>query len=303
MMNIVKTPPQRVWLVLRIALTVGLLAALWQAVDGAGVFAVLAAASPVWVGAAVGCLMLQTALSAQRWRVTAAALQQNFGAGYALREYFLSQAVNQALPGAVMGDAARAVRARASNGLMVAGQAVFLERLAGQIAMLAVFAGAFLATDVVTGGVDWPPVLRGSLYTCLIAASIALLAVLVVASRSGNSPWLRPVRTALLSRQVLPQQIGLGVAITVFNLAAVACAAKAAGVDLSVMEVMALVPVMLFAMLVPLTVSGWGVREGAAVLILPLAGVSATDAVAASILFGLAILVSVLPGVAVALRS
>lgn len=292
-------PP--VWMGVRIALTVALFAALWQAVDGAEIVATLAAASPVWVGAAIGCLLLQTALSAQRWRVTAAALGQTFGVSYALREYFLSQAVNQALPGAVMGDAARAVRARGQNGLLVAGQAVFFERLAGQIAIFAIFLAAFLATDSVAGGVDWPPAMRGTMYICLIAAGAALL-VLLVAQRASAAAWLEPLRRAFMSRQVLPQQIGLGVAIVLCNLAAFACAARAVGVSLGIIETFALVPVVLFAMLIPFTVSGWGAREGAAAVILPLAGVAAADAVAASILFGLAIIGSVLPGAFMALK-
>ena len=293
-------PP--VWLAVRVVLTVALFAALWQTVDGAEILATLAAASPVWVGAAIGCLLLQTALSAQRWRLTAAALGQTFGASYALREYFLSQAVNQAVPGAVIGDAARAVRARGQMGLLIAGQAVFFERLAGQIAMFAVFLVAFLATDAVAGGVDWPPALRGTLYVCLITAAAALLALLV-AQRASAAAWLEPLRRALLTRQVLPQQISLGGAIVLCNLAAFACAARAVWVNLSVIETLALVPVVLFAMLIPFTVSGWGVREGAAAVILPLAGVAAADAVAASIFFGVAILCSVLPGAFVALKS
>lgn len=292
----------QLWLGVRVTLTVAVFAALWQAVDGEAVLTILMAASPVWVGAAIGCLLLQTALSAQRWRVTAAALGQSFGAAYALREYFLSQAVNQALPGAVVGDAARAVRARGQNGLVVAGQAVFFERLAGQIAMFTVFMIAFLATDMVAGGVDWPVAMRGTLYVCVIVAGAALLALLV-ALNARVAALFDPLRRALLSRQVLSQQIGLGAAIVTCNLAAFACAAMAAGVNLSIIETMALVPVVLFAMLIPFAVSGWGVREGAAAVILPLAGATPTDAVAASILFGLAILVSTLPGALMALRS
>lgn len=293
---------QPVWMGVRIAATAALLAALWQTVGGAGILATLAAASPLWITAAIGCLLLQTILSAQRWRVTAAALGQTLGASHALREYLLSQAVNQALPGAVVGDAARAVRARGEDGLLVAGQAVFFERLAGQIVMFAVFVAAFLGTDAVAGGVDWPPAMRGTLYVCLITASAALLTLLVARSTPAAA-WLDPLHRALLSRQVLPQQVGLGAAIVLCNLAAFACAAAAVGVNLSIVETLALVPVVLFAMLIPFTVSGWGIREGAAAVIIPLAGATATDAVAASVLFGLAILISTLPGAFMALRS
>jgi hypothetical protein len=61
-----------------------------------------------------------------------------------VREYYLAQIVNQSLPGGMIGDAGRAVRARAQAGLLAAGQAVVFERLAGQIAMFLALAVAFL---------------------------------------------------------------------------------------------------------------------------------------------------------------
>ncbi len=297
-----QNPHQRLWTVSRIAITVALVVALWQVAGGEQIVAVLSGATPVWVGAAVGCLVLQTVFSAQRWRAVAAALQQNLAVGYALREYFLSQAINQALPGAVMGDAARVFRARASNGLIIAGQAVLFERLAGQCALFAVFAGSFLATDAVAGGVDWPPALRGTFYACLTRVGVALF-TLVIANHTGITPWLTPLHQALLSHKVVLRQLSLGAAITICNLSAFAFSAQAVAVDLSVSETLSLVPILLFAMLIPLTVSGWGMREGAAAFILPLADVSTTDAIAASILFGIAILVSVLPGFAIGLKQ
>lgn len=302
MTSAVKSLRPRIWTGLRIALTLALLAALWQAVDGAEIAAALSTAAPVWIGAAVALLLAQTALSAQRWRVTARALGQDINAGYALREYFLSQAVNQTVPGAVMGDAARAVRARGGEGLLVAAQAVVFERLAGQIAMFVTFATAFLATDAVAGGLDWPPAFRGTLYLCLAAgATVFLFAILGGGLRLA--PWLGPLGRALLGRDVVAVQAVLGVVITVCNLAAVACAARAVGVELSFVETVALVPVMLFAMLIPVTISGWGLREGAAAFILPIAGASAAEAVAASIVFGVALILSVLPGAIAALKS
>lgn len=293
--------PAPVWFGLRLALTCGILALLWFAVDGAAALKAVANASVVWLCAAIGALLLQTALSAQRWRVTAAQLGQTLSPSFALREYFLSQALNQSLPGAVAGDAARAVRARGEQGLLVATQAVVFERLAGQVAMFLTLAVAFAFTDLTPGGLEWPSVWAASLWMIVLGALAVSVAALLLAD-VPNQPlaklrrWVAPLVRALLARRVLPAQIVLGAAITVCNLAAFAFAARAVGIAMSPAEVAALVPVILFAMLVPFTVSGWGVREGAAALVLPLAGVAAADAVAASIVFGVAMWLAVLPG-------
>jgi hypothetical protein len=80
------------------------------------------------------------------------------------------------------------------------------------------------------------------------------------------------------------------------QLAAFAFCARAVGVDLGLAEAAALVPLILFTMLIPISMSGWGLREGAAAALLPLAGATASGGLAASVAFGLTFVASVLPG-------
>ena len=99
-------------------------------------------------------------------------------------------------------------------------------------------------------------------------------------------------------RRAVPAHIVLSLGTTVCNLSAFAFCARAVGVALDPITVVALVPVILFAMVIPLSIAGWGLREGAAVVILPVAGVAAGDALAASVAFGLTFIMTTLPGVA-----
>ncbi|HRM70851.1 MAG TPA: lysylphosphatidylglycerol synthase domain-containing protein, partial [Thauera phenylacetica] len=62
-----------------------------------------------------------------------------------------------------------------------------------------------------------------------------------------------------------------------------------------------LVPWVLLAMAIPLSVAGWGVREAAAALVWQAAGLEAAEGVAASVSYGVVVLLSTLPG-ALALR-
>ncbi|MCU0912178.1 MAG: flippase-like domain-containing protein, partial [Rhodobacteraceae bacterium] len=127
----------------RLALAGVLLVLLWQVADGPAAARLLAAADPAWLAAAAAALTAQTLLSALRWRLVAAQLGIRLGLREAVAEYYLSQAVNQALPGGMAGDAGRAFRSRGEAGLLASGQAVVFERLAGQVAMFAVLAVAF----------------------------------------------------------------------------------------------------------------------------------------------------------------
>ena len=292
--------PPVFWRVGQIGLTVLLFILLWRAADGPEILRSLQTANPLLLAAAVGALLSQTVLSAWRWKITAAELGQSLPLSHAIREYFMSQVINQALPGGVVGDATRAVRARSEVGLATSGLAVGLERLAGQIAMFVTLACAFVVTYLWDGGLDWPP-----RYAASIGGTIALVSLAILAggalggsiTLSGRpvARWLEMAKRALLSRRVLPAQIGLGIAITVCNLTAFGLCAWAVGAPLSAGPVFTIVPIVLFSMLIPLTVSGWGVREGAAAVLLPLAGIAAADAVAASVLFGVAMLLAVLP--------
>jgi uncharacterized membrane protein YbhN (UPF0104 family) len=249
-------------------------------------------------------LTLQTLLSALRWRLTAGQLGIGLGRIHAIREYYLGQVVNQALPGGVVGDAGRAVRARAQAGLMTSGLAVILERLAGQIAMAVTMAVAVPATVAVPGGVDWPGWLLVPVLVLLAAMAALPVALLIAtrlpgrAGRAGAGFWSALV-LVFADRGALPAHLVLSLGTTACNLAAFAFCARAVGVTLDPLTVVALVPVILFAMVIPVSIAGWGLREGAAVVILPVAGVAAGDALAASVAFGLTFILSTLPGVAV----
>ncbi|OZB14367.1 MAG: hypothetical protein B7X58_08055 [Marinobacter sp. 34-60-7] len=65
---------------------------------------------------------------------------------------------------------------------------------------------------------------------------------------------------------------------------------------------LALCSVLLLAMVVPITVSGWGVREGAAALLWPAVGWPAEVGVAVSVGYGALVFLASLPGALVLFR-
>lgn len=288
----------------QIAVAAGLFTVLWHLADGADAVHRLASANPGWLIAAICALSVQTILSALRWRLTAAQLGITLGRRTALREYYLSQIVNQTLPGGFLGDASRAVRARSQAGLLASGQAVVFERLAGQIAMFALLAVTFFATLAVPGGLDWPGWLLPGVAVFLLGG-FAVPPGLWAAShilpgrvgRGLSDLWQGLVLT-LAAPGVRWKQLGLSAGTALCNVAAFGFCARAIGADLSLVALLTLVPLILFAMIIPLSVSGWGLREGAAAALFPLAGGTAPEGLAASVAFGLVFFVAVLPGVA-----
>ena len=287
---------------LQIAVALGLLVLLWRVSDGSAALGHLAAASPLWIAAALTTLTAQTVLSALRWRLTARQLGIVLDRRLALREYYLAQIVNQALPGGVLGDAGRAVRARGQAGLLASSQAVLFERLAGQVALFVLFGVAVAGTLIVPGGFDWPGWLLPPVMLFL-GGGVGLALVLRVggprlplraglALRGLGAAFMR----AVMAPEVRTRQTLLSLGTALCTVASFALCAAAIGVVLPLATALVLIPLILFTMLIPVTVSGWGLREGAAVALLPLAGASPAEALAASVAFGIAFLVATLPG-------
>ncbi|SEL52403.1 Uncharacterized membrane protein YbhN, UPF0104 family [Roseivivax marinus] len=293
--------------ILQIVVSVSVLAILWHAVDGQEALRILRRAEPVWLAAAWVALSIQTVLSALRWKLCARELGQTFTVGQAISEYYLAQIVNQSLPGGMVGDAGRAVRARHQAGLLRASQAVVFERLAGQAVVFAVMATGFAWTYFAPGGLTWPFWLR-SIMLPLVLGGMAVPVVFWLTwmlpgpqRRALDDLWFA-LHAAILKPRVLPWQVVMSIGTTACNLGAFAFCARATGTELPFAAIVTLVPLILFTMLIPVSISGWGLREGAAATLFPVAGFASSTGLAASVAFGLIFVAAVLPGIVPILR-
>lgn len=285
----------RVFAALRWLVTLGALALILRVLGTDVILAQLRQVSAFWLAVAVMLLSAQIITSAARWQITAQALGLTLGSRAALREYYLSVLGNTVLPGGVVGDVGRAVRLRHQAGIGRATQSVVIERLAGQIALFAIMA---------LGAVVWfwpsPAAMTGAAVLCILGMGVVML----LRRNAPDAPapagrlmrGLRLLRTAWGGRGVWPRQLGLSVLILACNIGGFWAAAQAIGLPLSVGAAIFVIPLTLGAMLVPVSINGWGLREGAAAAIWPIAGPAATEAVAASIVFGVAVLLAALPG-------
>ncbi|MGW9627312.1 lysylphosphatidylglycerol synthase transmembrane domain-containing protein [Microbacterium sp. NPDC055521] len=277
-----------------------LLLLVWRIAGGADALDLVRGAHVGWLAAALMLLMALTVLGALRWRLTAAPLGIRLGIRQAIGEYYLAQLVNTTVPGGVLGDVGRAARSRHDAGAAAAAGAVVVERTIGQFAMLVVLTTGFVGTLVVRPSIDWPRPVLTALAVLLPLAWGTTLAVLLSlrAQRAGSGRAARAAQGLRRSLRAAPwQQVMLGAATASCVLGAFGCCALAIGAPLSFAAVVSVVPLVLLAMLIPVSIAGWGVREGAAVALLPIAGISASQSLAVSIAFGLTSLLAALPGI------
>lgn len=265
---------------------------------GAGdVLSRLRSAEPGWILAALAACTAQTLLSALRWRLTAERLGARIPLADAISEYYLSSLVNTTVPGGMVGDAFRAVRTRGAAGFERAAQAVVIERLAGQVAV-----GSVLLLGLAVSG--RPELQWMAAFAACVAAALGTVVYAVRGKRAERvlppiiRRFLAAIRQSWFDRRAACLQVGLSVLIVAANLAAFVLAARATGVTIPPADALLAVPLILAAMLVPLSVAGWGYREGAAAAVFPLIGASAAAGVSASVVFGAVMLGASLPGLA-----
>ncbi|MEJ6405125.1 lysylphosphatidylglycerol synthase transmembrane domain-containing protein [Yoonia sp. 2307UL14-13] len=243
-----------------------------------------------WIALALAGMTAATVSMAYRWAHIAQAFGVQIGFGTALREYYLGQLINTALPGGVAGDVTRAVRARHAGDLKSAAQSVVADRLIGQTIMLTMMFTGFAAARALPGGVRWDMMHEAVLITLILCAVVGF--------------GLSRLKNALARFLIIAAGLLASPAILIQGLIASLClifsfyaCARAVGLAIPPEGWATLIPLTLCAMLIPFSIGGWGWREGAAAALFPFVGMSASGGIATGIAYGVVLLVAALPGV------
>ena len=271
---------------------------LWRQVGAAPFEDGLRAVTWQAVLAAVTLTVLTTVCSAWRWRVVARALGVDIGLPDAVCAYYRSLFLNSVLPGGVLGDVHRAVMHGRRAGDVARGlRAVAWERLWGQ---------AIQAVVTVVVLLTLPSPVRPALpYVLAGAAGLAGCAALIVrrAARRGRPRLARAAQAAsadlrcgLLAPDVWPQLTLASVLVVAGHTVTFVIAARVAGCTAPLGELVALLMVVQVAVVIPLSIGGWGLREGAAAWAFAAAGLGAAAGVTVATLYALLMLAAVAPG-------
>ena len=138
--------------------------------------------------AALGIGVVTTVFSAWRWCLVARGLKIRLPLGPAVADYYRALFLNAALPGGVLGDVHRAVRHGRSAGDLGRGvRAVVLERVAGQVALIAV-GGVVLMTLPSPVRAQTRHLAEASAVALMLAAVVGA-AVVAIRLRGSSGSW------------------------------------------------------------------------------------------------------------------
>lgn len=286
----------------RFALSGALLWLLLSRTDASALMARAAAIDPRWLAAAFALTVVQVVLISWRWAVIMAGLDASIGTMRALRINLAAFFLGQALPTSIAGDAWRVLKIRSLGfGIGTGLRGVLIDRTTAMIGLVLVV----LATSPLLLARMPDPAMRWSVAAGL-GLGAALLALALSADRlsgrwasgrlSGVAEFGRAVR-GLLSRPVTAIPI-IGVSALVHLLAGVTMwlIAGSLGLPVGLVDCLVLMPPIVLVAGMPLSIAGWGLREGAVVAVFALVGVPMDGALLMSVLLGLLLLLVSLPG-------
>ncbi len=291
-----------VW-ALRGLVSIGVLAVLFTVMDVSATWNTLTMVSGT---AVLGTLLLffaQVPLLAWRWVRIVGMLKGHLTMVHAFQMTLLGRFLNQVLPASFGGDAVRAWQStRYGLNSVLAVHSVLIERFTGLVSLIAIVAVAllFVRPTMVPGGSQGGVLILLALF----AAACAALAVVWLGRRRlrDRELFARPIAflgDAVRTVREPKQFFWLFVGNTVSNLLSIGAAVtigSSLGLEVELWVYAVVMPLSFIATILPISIAGWGVREGAMVSLLALFGVASTDALALSLLFGITLLVSALLG-------
>ena len=296
-------------LAVKVAVTASLFAWLFTKVPVHEVAALLVGANPYELALAVLGATSTAVVAALRWKKVAEALRLPLPYLFFLRGFFVGLWFNQLLPSGIGGDAVKAWElARVTKNTPASVKSVLLDRASGLGALVLLVALSLPTLYHLFEGRH----LFG-LFLLLVGGAAIGLVFLVSAVRwrrflyrrrhgfsLGRMLWKlsRDIHRAFFaSPRRFFTQLGLSLYAQLMGVVVFYLLALSLGANADFVTFVALVPPVFLMMLVPVSLAGWGVREGAVVGLFTLSGVlPATTALAVSLLYGLVSIVSALPG-------
>jgi uncharacterized protein (TIRG00374 family) len=297
----------------RLSVSLVLLGALLWRTDRAALARTLAGLDPLLFASAAGCFLAAQGLSTIRWQrlLRAEGIPLPFASLFAL--YLEGMFLSLLLPTLIGGDLVRAHRVYVQADRNEAAIAsILVERLSGLVALLAIAWGSLA---VYRDPVSALPVLGFSAALALGWFAMFSRITTSVARRLFGHPVLARVHREVTAfyhavaryrhrRGVLVQVFGLSLIIQAIVILANFLVARALGLSAPFVLFLALIPLATITAMMPISVGGLGVRDGAMVYLFTRAGLPVAGALGLSLGWFFVTAVSSLPGALVlAFRS
>ncbi len=260
----------------------------------------------------IGLLLLGSLIGAWRWKMIITAWGGTLGFWRLWSHVLVGVFFNQTLPSSIGGDAVRILRVKREGlSLQMAVNSVIVDRATGLAGLIILVAfGQILSSSETTD-----PMLRMMLSVLSVAGTLAFLvaalldkiplparmlrwrwlAALAGLSQDFRRVFMDPRQAAMLLLSATAMQITIPLAVYAIS--------RSLTIPVGLIDHLILVPPAILILVLPISIAGWGVREAALVYAFAFVGVAKPEAFAVSVLFGIIVIFSGLPGAVLWLAS
>lgn len=252
---------------------------------------------------ALSIIGLSVGLVTLRWTFILRKIGVRLRLGSALHIMFIGLFFNQMLPSTVGGDAVRTWRLhKAGVTLGASFRSVILDRVVGfsGLVLLVVLGLPFVSSATTDAAALWS--LLAIVFSAMAGLGLLLSLDKIPFSWLRRGP-LRPLndlavdaRSLFFAPGAAAFSVGLSLVVHFGSAMIVLVLALGMEIEIGALECVILVPPVILISVLPISMAGWGVREGAMITALGYAGIPPTDALVLSLAFGLVTLVASVPG-------
>ena len=272
-------------------------------VDLEVVFQLVGNTSLIYIFFTLLVLLLQVLLMTYRWQKVLTQLNMTIRYKDILQFFWVGLFFNQILPSSIGGDSLRGFYLfKRGYSLTNTAQGVLIDRIVGLTALVILVAATLpLAFELI----DKPIALWG-VVTILISSIITLILVLMIDRYTRIfSHWkfikalftlVQEARKLIFSFSPGIKLIAISFSVHLLSIITIIILSIGMGLGLKWTGVVIIIPLVTLISAIPISIAGWGIREGAMVVGLGYLGVIPESALALSVLYGLLLLTIALPG-------
>jgi glycosyltransferase 2 family protein len=254
-----------------------------------------------WFMLAIAIQILSAIIAAWKWEKIMSFMGYHPRLKFYIQSYFIGTLFNQALPTSVGGDAVRIADAhKLGAGLRKAFYGVMVDRYYGTVGLtvLNIFPIFWLHQR-------FPNHIFYLIVVIIVLVSGGLLAALLIGkihflNRFKLTRLFYELSQAIVSNaHSLPRislLLVLGILANLLTIIAIQFIAISLGIQVSLLQLMAVIPAVTLITLLPISFAGWGIREGAMITFLLFLHIPKTAILSLSVLYGVMLILASLPG-------
>jgi len=287
--------------IIKLLITIAIFYYLFQKINFQELWGILAKSHGGWILLALFLQLGSTYLAAYRWFKISKLLLFKESLSFYVQSYFKGTFFNQVLPSSIGGDAVRMIDlTRKGYDKKEAFYDVFVDRVVGLVGLLAL---NLIASILFYGTFDHDLsqlIILISLVGLLGFTSLFFYNKIHFLAKYKFLNLFHRLSTRLnalySSKIILFQHISISIAVHFLSVLTMYAISLSIDTHLTFQMLLIAVPPVFLLTIIPLSLAGWGIREGAMVGIFTLIGANPAKILAMSILYGLLLIISALPG-------